>query len=203
MEGEQIVELGREPGANGPRCTIGVARTVEDMMQAVAIRAAVYMAEQRCPYDEEFDGNDFAATHVVARVDGEPAGTVRIRYFGDFVKCERFAIRREFRKLGLGMLMHNHSVAFCRRKGFRLMLVHAQKRLLPYWTRVGFRPAGDVFHFSDHEYVTMLLDLAEAPDRLGTLTDHDVLNRPEGEWDWPGVLERSKLRPPTNPADLP
>ena len=43
------------PGANAPRCTVDVARSMEHMMQAVAIRAVVYMGEQQCPYGEEFD----------------------------------------------------------------------------------------------------------------------------------------------------
>ncbi|MFN3314873.1 MAG: N-acetyltransferase, partial [Hyphomonas sp.] len=41
------------------------ARTLEEYQQAMAIRAAVYIAEQDCPYEEEYDGNDFAGMHMV------------------------------------------------------------------------------------------------------------------------------------------
>ncbi len=48
---------------------ITVAREISEVMKAAAIRSAVYIGEQNCPYDEEFDGNDFAATHLLAYVD--------------------------------------------------------------------------------------------------------------------------------------
>lgn len=169
-------------------------------MQAVAIRAMVYMAEQHCPYAEEFDGNDFSATHLLAYVDDEPAATMRLRYFADFAKSERVAVRREYRKLGIGTLLYNRAIEICRRKGFPRLLGHAQKRLVPYWARFGFRPMGDTFHFSDHEYVPILMDLGGHDARLGLDSDHLVLVRPEDEWDRPGVLEQSQARPATNPV---
>ena len=77
--------------------SLKVVNTAEELQQAFAIRSIVFMGEQRCPYNEEFDGNDFAATHILGLVDGEPAVTGRVRYFGEFVKFERFAVRPEFR----------------------------------------------------------------------------------------------------------
>src|SRR6202035_4815223 len=35
-----------------------VASTPDHLAKVFAIRAAVFMSEQRCPYDEEYDGND-------------------------------------------------------------------------------------------------------------------------------------------------
>lgn len=43
--------------------TIRLARDPNDLMLVTAIRAAVYLAEQDCPFDEEFDGNDMVAAH--------------------------------------------------------------------------------------------------------------------------------------------
>jgi hypothetical protein len=70
-------------------------------MRVMTIRSAVYLSEQECPYGEEFDGNDFSATHLIGYVGDEPAACLRIRYFADFVKMERLAVRREFRKTRL------------------------------------------------------------------------------------------------------
>src|ERR1700739_1083626 len=81
--------------------TIRIARDPSDLMLVTAIRSAVYMAEQDCPYDEEFDGNDFAATHLIGYVGSEPAGCLRIRHFADFAKIERLAVRHEFRSTRL------------------------------------------------------------------------------------------------------
>src|SRR5262249_52458581 len=89
------------PHSPAPRPAVGVARTIEDFMRAAVIRGAVFIGEQKCLYDEEFDGNDFTATHLIGYVGNEPAGCLRIRYFSDFVKFERLVVRREFRSSGL------------------------------------------------------------------------------------------------------
>src|SRR4051794_24719610 len=57
----------------------------------------------RCPYEEEFDGNDFSATHLIGYVGNEPAACLRVRYFADFAKIERLAVRREFRTTRLAV----------------------------------------------------------------------------------------------------
>ncbi len=78
--------------------TVTVVRTHDDLAKVMSIRSAVYMAEQVCPYQEEFDGNDFAATHLLGYVGDEPAASIRIRCFADFAKVERLAVRHEHRK---------------------------------------------------------------------------------------------------------
>ena len=66
MDGTRVEEF-------EPPVIIRVARTLEDMQRIAVVRALVYMAEQDCPYDEEFDGNDLAgATHLLGEAGGEP-----------------------------------------------------------------------------------------------------------------------------------
>jgi predicted GNAT family N-acyltransferase len=60
---------------------IKVARNLNDIMQVTAIRAAVFMSEQRCPYEEEFDGNDFCGTHLIGYHRDEPIACLRARFF--------------------------------------------------------------------------------------------------------------------------
>src|SRR4051794_10887257 len=57
--------------------SVTIARSLEDVMRVMTIRSAVYMGEQECPYDEEFDGNDFSATHLIGYVGNEPAACLR------------------------------------------------------------------------------------------------------------------------------
>ena len=54
------------PGTAPGEIGITVARTFEDLSRVISMRSAVYIAEQECPYEEEFDGNDLAATHLLA-----------------------------------------------------------------------------------------------------------------------------------------
>jgi len=183
------------------RFKVVVARTSEDVERAFAIRAAVFMMEQNCPYDEEFDGNDRTATHIIGYVDGEPAATLRIRYFSDFVKIERLAVLPRFRRTLIAKEVVNTGIDFCRRKGYRRMYGHIQKRLLHFWSRFGFQPfeTNHPLVFSDHEYIVVAGDLKPHDDPITMRSLPHVLIRPEGKWDEPGILEKSAERPPTNP----
>jgi hypothetical protein len=56
----------RPPANINPRAiSIRIARDPNDLMLVTAIRAAVYLAEQDCPLEEEFDGNDLVAAHFI------------------------------------------------------------------------------------------------------------------------------------------
>ena len=181
--------------------TVKVARSMEELMQAFAVRSAVFLSEQNCPYAEEFDGNDFTATQFVGFVGEEPASACRVRYFRDFAKLERVAVRREFRRSGTAAEMIDFALELCRQKGYRKVYGHAQERLLPFWRRFGFEPINSAkFVFSDHEYVEILCDLEPHPDPVVIGQDPMVIIRPEGAWSEPGVLERSAERAATNPT---
>jgi predicted GNAT family N-acyltransferase len=182
--------------------SVTVARSIEDIMRLVTIRGAVYMAEQECPYDEEFDGNDFSATHLLGYVGDEPAGCLRIRYFADFAKVERLAVRREFRCVGLGSQLVRAAIELCQVKGYRRIYAHSQKRLLGFWSRLDFTTleGGHEFVFSDFDYVEIVLDTTRHPQAISIGVDPYIIIRPEGRWHLPGVLERSASRPVTRPS---
>jgi len=178
-----------------------VAATPDHLAKVFAIRAAVYMSEQECPYDEEYDGNDFTCTHILGLVEGQPAAVLRIRYFADFVKIERLAVLPRFRGSRIAFAVVEHALNLVRRKGYRTAYGHAQKKVVAFWSRYGFRPMAKntSLVFSDHEYVEMVASLEPHNDRITIHSDPYLILRPEGQWDEEGVLERSAARPATNP----
>ena len=182
-----------------PEVTVKVASSLEELMQVFAIRSAVFMADQQCPYHEEFDGNDFSASHIIAYCGGEPAATIRLRYFSDFAKIERMAVRPQFRGYATVNPLIRYSLNLAQTKGYTKFLGHAQKRLVRFWSRYGFTPKGEMFQFSDHEYITIVADFESVDHSLTRDSEPMVLTRPEGQWDKPGILERSAERAPTNP----
>jgi predicted GNAT family N-acyltransferase len=183
--------------------TVSVARTLDELIQMAAIRAVVYMGEQVCPFAEEFDGNDFnGATHLIARVAGEPVGVMRVRWFADFAKIERFAVLRAHRGGDAARALFQAGYDLAARKGYRRVLGYVQARLAPFMRRVGgvsVRSERPRFIYSDHEYVEVERWLQAAPDAVTIDSDPMVLLRPEGAWDTPGVLDFSTDRPATNP----
>jgi predicted GNAT family N-acyltransferase len=180
---------------------VDVARSLDEIMAALAVRNIVFVGEQRCPYDEEFDGNDFAgATHLLARVRGEPAGTLRLRWFAGFFKIERAAVKPEYRGESISAALMTAAIDLARRKGYYKALGHIQAHLTSFWLRFGcrIRPDRDRFVFSDYEYVEIEFDLEPAADSLNLDTDPLILLRPEGRWNEPGVLDRSAARGGSN-----
>lgn len=178
-----------------------VASNADHIAKIFALRAAVFMSEQNCPYEEEFDGNDFCATHILGLADGRPAATLRLRYFADFAKMERLAVLPKYRRTLIPRIVVDKGIDIIRRKGYRLLYGHAQKRLLKFWSRFGLKPLQKNFPlvFSDHEYVEVFATLAPHADAITMMSDPYVIVRPEGAWDEPGILDESAARPATNP----
>ncbi|MBR0754246.1 GNAT family N-acetyltransferase [Bradyrhizobium jicamae] len=176
--------------------TVQVVRSMDEMARVMAIRSAVYMGEQHCPFEEEFDGNDFSATHLICHQGREPVGCLRIRYFADFAKFERLAVRNESRNAGIAGRIVDAAIELCRKKGYRTFYAHSQKRLLKFWEQRGFlqMQGARQFVFSDFDYVEVRLDAERHPARITLSEDPYVLIRPEGQWDTPGILEMSAAR---------
>jgi len=172
---------------------ITVVHRFDDLFKVLAVRAATYVAEQDCPQAEEFDGNDFTATHLLGLLGSEPAGCLRIRYFADFAKIERLAVIARFRSSPLAFQLIKAAIAFCRAKGYRRLYGHAEPRVVKLWERFGFRPRTReaTFSFSNLDFVEGDLELESDPEALTATSDPYVLIRPEGQWSRPGVLDRS------------
>jgi predicted GNAT family N-acyltransferase len=173
--------------------TVRVARTIDDIAKVFSVRTATYLAEQECPYDEEFDGNDFCATHFLGEINSEPAGCIRVRYFANFVKIERLAVRREFRSSRIAFMLARAAIDHCRQKGYTRAYGHARHDLTPFWRIFGFRimPGRPPFAFSKVRYIELEAHFEPLEKSVGLGSDPFVLIRPEGAWDRPGPLDRS------------
>ena len=172
-------------------------QSLDDLQRVFAIRAAVFMAEQRCPYDEEYDGNDLAALHLIAFIGREPVGTLRLRWFADFGKIERVCILPSMRGRHIERILLAHAIEIAARKGYRLMIGQIQARLWPLWSRVlhcELQHGRESFSFSDFEYLEIDIPVPRHPDPLTAGSDPFILIRPEGDWDRRGILEESAER---------
>jgi len=192
------------PDAGKHAIGIAIVRTVDDMLRVAAIRNAVYIGEQECPYEEEYDGNDLSGTHLLAYIGKEPVGCLRLRFFAGFAKLERLAIRKEFRKSQAAFHLVRAALKFCQKKGYGRVYLHSQARLIDFWARFHFQVMEGRSHFvfSDFDYVEMTADLEPDAEALTLEANPYVLIRPEGRWHVPGVLEQSAARAPTSPSAL-
>ncbi|MGH7784465.1 MAG: GNAT family N-acetyltransferase [Candidatus Binatia bacterium] len=190
-------------GRSNRRTEVRIARGLDDLLMVYTIRAAVYMAEQDCPFAEEFDGNDACATHLIGFVDGEPAGCLRIRFFADFCKVERLAVRKNYRRSYIVRSLIREGFNHCRRKGYTKFYAHAREGLEPFWAYFGAKPlpGTEKFVFSGHAYTEMVGEFEPSPDSISIKSGPMMILRPEGEWDRPGVLEFSSVRMARKPTE--
>lgn len=173
---------------------VTIARNFEDIARVMAVRSATYIAEQYCLYEEEFDGNDFCATHFLGMVDGDAAGCIRIRFFADFAKIERLAVRAEYRTSRLAFDLVKAAIRHCESKGYTRLYGHSRLDLTRFWSLFGFRVRTDRddFSFANVRYVEMIREAARAESAITLDAPPMVLVRPEGDWDRPGPLDISR-----------
>src|SRR5690606_3127090 len=75
-----------------------------ELEQVFAIRRKVFVEEQHCPPELEWEFED-ESTHFLAIYAGIPAAAARWRETPQGYKLERFAVLKEFRGLGLGQAL--------------------------------------------------------------------------------------------------
>lgn len=113
------------------------------------IRTVVFIEEQACPPEEEWDAFDATSVHVVAWLDGEPVGTARWRTVGAgaqaAAKLERFAVLPAYRGRGIGRRLVAHLMREARAAGHVRLILHAQAYLEAFYREFGFRPVGERF----------------------------------------------------------
>lgn len=117
--------------------------------QAKAIRRRVFIEEQDCPPEEEWDGLDAVSRHVLGLVDGTPVATARWRtvpYREELVaKLERFAVLPAHRGNGYGRQLVSYVLRDARRAGFDTFVLHAQAHLESFYASFGFERVGEPF----------------------------------------------------------
>ena len=72
-----------------------------DLEKVFAIRREVFVGEQNCPPELEWESED-ESTHFLATINGEPAGAARWRQTDKGYKLERFSVLSKFRGNGVG-----------------------------------------------------------------------------------------------------
>ena len=142
------------------------ALTESDWATVESIRTRVFIEEQGCPADEEWDefdavgGRYSSCRHFLGELDGEAVATARWHpcEHGDnpAAKLGRFAVLSEFRGKGYGRAMIAHLIADARASGFPLLVLHAQTYLERLYAEFGFVRTGEDFEEAGIPHVKMV-----------------------------------------------
>lgn len=128
---------------------------------ARAIRWKVFVEEQGCPPEEEWDEHDAHSHHYLGHADNRPVAAARwrtVEYEGQpAAKLERFAVIEDERRQGYGRQMVDHLIAAAREAGHEILIVHAQAHLESYYGSFGFERVGEPFEEVGISHVKMVL----------------------------------------------
>lgn len=155
---------------------------------AMAVRKQVFVKEQGISARKEFDGNDYCAAHIVAYIQKEnrilPIGTMRIRFFADFVKFERMAVTKNFRKTNVSADIMQYAVQYCSEKGYKSVYGMCKEELLPRWQACGYREIEGASRVEQNgmELIPICLKLPEADQVIKMTSNPSLLTALEGQW---------------------
>lgn len=128
---------------------------------AGAIRAEVFVQEQKIPADMEWDTADMGCVHAVAynRL-GMPVATGRLlEHVPGVAKIGRMAVRRPLRGSRVGREVLDALMQAARLRGDREVILHAQMSAEPFYRRAGFTQRGPVFEEAGIAHVEMVRPL--------------------------------------------
>jgi predicted GNAT family N-acyltransferase len=116
---------------------------VADGASLRAIRAEVFIDEQKVPAALEWDTEDARAWHVLALTgDGVAVGTGRLLPDG---RIGRMAVLKRWRRKGVGAALLGELLRIARSEGLHNLALNAQTHAIAFYAGFGFRPEGEVF----------------------------------------------------------
>lgn len=128
-----------------------------DVDAALALRAQVFVREQGVPPQEELDGRDEQALHLLALAPGctGAVGTLRLLLDGEIAKIGRVAVAREHRRRGIAAAMLALALARARQQGAVRARLAAQLDALMLYEKAGFVAESAPFEEAGIEHVWM------------------------------------------------
>ena len=111
--------------------------------------------DQNVPEEIEMDEFDKVAKHVLAYWKKSPVGTARWRYTEQGVKLERFAVLKDYRKMGIGEAL----VKFILNQveSAETVYLNAQESVIQFYKKFSFECIGERFFEADIPHKQMVL----------------------------------------------
>jgi predicted GNAT family N-acyltransferase len=120
------------------------------------VREEVFCREQGVPKDEELDGLDERAFHLVALApDGAVVGTLRLLLAGGDAKIGRVAVTRRWRRRGIAARMLEMALAGARERGCRRARLASQLQATRLYEEAGFTVESEPFEEAGIPHVWM------------------------------------------------
>ena len=131
------------------------ARDAAERSAAAELRIRVFCGEQGVSREEEIDGRDGGAVHLVALERGAVIGTCRLLFEGTTCKLGRLVVDRDARRRGIGGALLDLAEKEARAAGAQHIVLNAQTRARGVYRAAGYTEAGDTFMEAGIEHIRM------------------------------------------------
>jgi len=134
--------------------------TAGELYELLRFRQRIFVVEQASAYPD-LDGLDQGAWHLLARLESELIGCLRLRPITGpppIVRIGRVAVSPSLRRAGLGRILMEKALILCR-EHFPLQAVAlgAQVPLVPFYESFGFATTSDPYDDFGVAHVEMML----------------------------------------------
>jgi predicted GNAT family N-acyltransferase len=141
---------------------IKVVSSQNEFNSIAKIRSLVFQQEQNVAPELEFDGKDEQAEHLLAYLDDEAIGTLRIRTIDNkTVKIERLAVLPKARGKGIGSKLMEYAIKLISSQGDRQIIIHAQAYIKELYLKLGFEQIGNEFDEAGIPHVKMIYSASQ------------------------------------------
>lgn len=132
--------------------------SVDELYALLALRSQVFVVEQNCVYLDP-DGQDSLALHLLASVNGELVGNIRLfppTSQAPYLKFGRIATPKEYRRHGYGRLLMQEMLRYSdERFPATEIRCSAQYYLRPFYESFGFVAVGDIYDEDGIDHIEM------------------------------------------------
>ncbi len=126
----------------------------EDLDKAFAIRKTVFVEEQNCPPELEWEHED-ESVHFLATHNGQPCGACRWRKTDSGYKLERFAVLKDFRGHGVGRALIAEALSDLPDDAHYIYL-NSQLDAMSLYAKFGFVAEGEQFEEAGIQHFRMV-----------------------------------------------
>ena len=132
----------------------------EELLKSYSLRREVFVEEQKLFKRTDRDKHDKHAIHIIALYNNKIVGTVRVhREKADIWYGSRLAVLKRFRGKA-GKILIQKAVAVVKENGAKQFMAHIQKRNVPLFKRLKWKPVGHIitYHHEPHLLMEAKLD---------------------------------------------
>lgn len=128
----------------------------DEFSHIIRIRRDVFIKEQNCTEESEWDDDLYKCEYYLAYYQGIPCATLRCREKEGKIKIERVAVLEEYRGKDIGKEIMVFVLEILKDKEIEIIL-HSQERVIGFYEKLGFQAYGQRFYEENIPHFAMRL----------------------------------------------